>query len=111
MSGICRLFNLDQAPVAESELRAMRAMLEKRGPQGSRDWHEGSVGLAHTLLATTPELQFEKQPFTHLETASVITADVRLDNRDELISALAPNRSPDSKMLEPKNTVPNNFGS
>jgi asparagine synthase (glutamine-hydrolysing) len=40
------------------------------------------------LLATTPELVFEHQPFTHPETGCTITADVRLDNRNELIAAL-----------------------
>jgi hypothetical protein len=30
MSGICGLFNLDGAPIAEVELRAMTAMLEQR---------------------------------------------------------------------------------
>lgn len=87
MSGICGLFNLDDALVAETELRAMTAMLEKRGPEGTGRWRDGSVGLGHTLLATTPELLFEKQPFTHADTGCVITADVRLDNRQELLDA------------------------
>jgi len=92
MSGICGLFNLDQAPVADSDVRAMCSMLKQRGPDGTNRWHDGSIGLAHTLLATTPELQFEKQPFTHAETGCVITADVRLDNRAELLNSLAPER-------------------
>ncbi len=96
MSGICGLFNLDQAPVAESDVRAMCSMLEQRGPDGTNRWHDGSIGLAHTLLATTLELQFEKQPFTHAETACVITADLRLDNRDCLLSSLAPDRRPET---------------
>jgi len=66
----------------------MTCMLQQRGPEGTHRWHEGPVGLGHTLLATTPELQFERQPFTHAETGCVITADVRLDNRDDLVAAL-----------------------
>ncbi len=87
MSGICGLFNLDDAPVAEADLRAMTAMLEKRGPERTGRWRDGATGLGHTLLATTPELEFERQPFTHAETGCVITADVRLDNRDELLDS------------------------
>ncbi|MCK5362977.1 MAG: asparagine synthetase B, partial [Gammaproteobacteria bacterium] len=63
-------------------------MLERRGPEGTGRWREGPVGLGHTLLATTPELLFERQPFRHAATGCVITADVRLDNRDELLRAL-----------------------
>ena len=88
MSGICGLFNLDNAPVAETELRAMTAMLQKCGPEGPRTWRDGPIALGHTLLATTPELQFERQPFRHDETGCVITADVRLDYRNELLDAL-----------------------
>ena len=88
MSGICGLFNLDDAPVANSELRAMTSMLERRGPERTGAWRDGPCGLGHTLLATTPELQFERQPFTHDETGCVITADVRLDNRVELLGTL-----------------------
>lgn len=88
MSGICGLFNFDQAPVAETELRAMTTMLERRGPEGTGAWRDGSLGLGHTLLATTPELVFERQPFKHEETGCVITADVRLDNREELLAAM-----------------------
>ena len=87
MSGICGLFNFDGAPIAKSQLRAMTAMLEKRGPDGTGMWQNGQVGLGHTMLATTPELLFEQQPFTHAETGCVITADVRLDNREELLRA------------------------
>jgi asparagine synthase (glutamine-hydrolysing) len=88
MSGICGLFNLDDAPVAEADLCAMTAMLEQRGPEGTGQWRDGPVCLGHTLLATTPELLFERQPFEHAETGCVITADVRLDNRGELLGAL-----------------------
>jgi asparagine synthase (glutamine-hydrolysing) len=87
MSGICGQFNLDNAPVAATDLRAMTSMLEKRGPERTGRWQEGPVGLGHTLLATTPELVFERQPFTHAETGCVITADVRLDNRADLLES------------------------
>jgi asparagine synthase (glutamine-hydrolysing) len=85
MSGICGQFILDDAPAAQADLRAMTAMLEKRGPERTGMWRDGPVGLGHTLLATTPELKFERQPFKHAETGCVITADVRLDNRSELL--------------------------
>ncbi len=66
----------------------MASMLAKRGPDRSGTSLERHVGLGHTLLATTPESLFEPQPFTHPHTGCVIVADVRLDNRDELLDAL-----------------------
>ena len=88
MSGIFGIFNQDGAPATEHELRDMASLLTRRGPDGTGLWSAGCTGLGHTLLATTPELVFERQPLRHPETGCVITADVRLDNRDELLGAL-----------------------
>ena len=88
MSGIFGLFNQDDAPVTPSEIEQMAVILERRGPDRTGLWQEGPVGLGHTLLATTPEAVFEKLPLTHPETGCTITADVRLDNREELLAAL-----------------------
>jgi asparagine synthase (glutamine-hydrolysing) len=96
MSGICGLLNFDDAPIADHEMLSMAAILERRGPEGTGIWIAGCAGLGHTLLATTSELQNERQPFEDPATGCVITADVRLDNRDELLSILLPARSPES---------------
>jgi asparagine synthase (glutamine-hydrolysing) len=88
MSGICGLFHPDQRPVASADVATMTAMLEQRGPDGSSRWCDGAVGLGHTMLATTPGVLRESQPFRHPESSCVIVADVRLDYRDEVIGAL-----------------------
>lgn len=88
MSGISGIFNLDGAPIAEADLRATVAMLQRRGPDRTGCWLNGVVGLGHTLLASTPESATEEQPFRHNQTGCVITADVRLDNREELFTSL-----------------------
>jgi len=88
MSGIFGLFNQNGAPVAGGELDSMSSLLERRGPDQTAHWHEDSVGLGLTLLTTTPELAFEYQPVRHPATGCVIVADVRLDNREELLAAL-----------------------
>ena len=88
MSGICGIFNLDCAPVDECHLRAMITMIGKRGPDRTGQLQNSSIAFGHTLLETTPELTFESQPFLHRESGCMITADVRLDNRVELLSAL-----------------------
>ncbi|EYD75056.1 Asparagine synthetase (glutamine-hydrolyzing) [Rubellimicrobium mesophilum DSM 19309] len=86
MSGICGLWRLDGGPAGGAS--AIAALLERRGPDGTRLWEDGAVALGHALLATTPEALRERLPLTDPATGCTITADVRLDNRDELIAAL-----------------------
>lgn len=88
MSGVFGLFNQDGKPVERGELGAMASLLERRGPDRTEFWNEGPVGLGLTLLTTTPELAFERQPVRHGQSGCVIVADVRLDNREELLAAL-----------------------
>lgn len=88
MSGICGILKLDGTPPASANLTAMTALLERRGPEGTRHVSSGPVALGHTLLATTPEALSEHLPLTDPASGCTITADLRLDNRDELISAL-----------------------
>lgn len=88
MSGIAALFNLDGKPVEPHELRDMTSLLRRRGPDGEGTWVDGPIGLGNTLLATTSESLLEAQPLLHPPTGCVITADARVDNRDELIDQL-----------------------
>jgi len=88
MSGIFGLYNQDEAPVTPSEMRPMASLLERRGPDRTGLWHKGQAGLGHTLLATTPEALFELIPLSHSASGCTITADVRLDNREQLLTNL-----------------------
>ena len=88
MSGICGILKLDGAFPASTDLTAMTSLLERRGPEGTWHFTSGPVALGHTLLATTPEALVEQLPLTDPATGCTITADLRLDNRDELIAAL-----------------------
>ena len=67
----------------------MASLLTRRGPDRTGVWHSGPIGLGHTLLATTPEMVLEHLPLEHAESGCVITGDIRLDNRDELLRSLA----------------------
>jgi asparagine synthase (glutamine-hydrolysing) len=63
----------------------------------------GNVGLAHVLMRMTPEDRFDRQPWRS-ESGSLITADVRLDNRDDVLTriAIVPRDAvtwPDSRVL------------
>lgn len=88
MSGICAIMRLDGALATAEALAPMLAGLAGRGPDGSGAFTDGPAALGHTLLATTPEALVEPMPFRHAPSGCVITADVRLDNRAQLIAAL-----------------------
>ena len=88
MSAITGIFNLDGRPVERPDLNKMNEILAHRGPDGEGIWHKGSVGLGHRMLWTTPESLIEKLPLENRSRGLVITADARIDNRDELINIL-----------------------
>lgn len=83
MSGICGIVNPDGAPVERQLLRDMTASMAFRGPDAQDVWIDGRVGLGHAMLRTTFESEREQQPFS-LDGKVRITADARIDGRDEL---------------------------
>ena len=88
MSGVCGIVNLDGAPVALDDVRRCVRMLARRGPDGAGAWAAGPCGLGHTRLDTTPEMLLEHLPLHDPASGCAITADVRLDNRAELLACL-----------------------
>jgi asparagine synthase (glutamine-hydrolysing) len=88
MSGVCGIVNLDGAPVDPELLRKMAEASAYRGLDGIDYWIDGNVGFAHLALHTTPESLRERQPLFNPEGNIVLTADARVDNRDEMIRTL-----------------------
>lgn len=86
MSAIVGFLGLDGRPAKAEELERMVEILAHRGPDGRAIWVKGSVGLGHCMLHTTPESLNEHLPFERDGLA--ITADARIDNREELINLL-----------------------
>jgi len=100
MSGIVGIYYLDGRPVERETLGRMVDILAHRGPDGADVWCEGSVGLGHRMLWTTHESLLEKLPLVDRTGDLVLTADARIDNRDELISALSLNDRPAEKITD-----------
>lgn len=72
----------------------MVASIGHRGPDGAGVWSLGPMGLGHRMLWTTPESLHEKLPLVNESGEIAITADARIDNRDDLIALLGiPGRS------------------
>lgn len=88
MSGIVGILNLDGSPADPQLLERLTGSMSFRGPDRLATWNDGPVGLGHALLRTTDEAATERQPCT-IDGRSWITADARIDGRDELIQKLA----------------------
>ena len=88
MSGIVGICYLDNRSVDRPDLARMVETIAHRGPDGSGLWSEGPVGLGHRMLWTTPESLHERLPFVNRTGDIAITADARIDNRDELFRML-----------------------
>lgn len=104
MSAIFGVYHLQGQPVAGALMDGMEQALSAAGPDGQGQWCDGPVGLGYRLLHTTPESVYERQPLEHWDRAWILTADARLDNREELAQGLGiphPARAttPDSALI------------
>jgi asparagine synthase (glutamine-hydrolysing) len=88
VSGVVGVYFLDGRPVDRGLLERMTDSITHRGPDGVGIWNRGSVGLGHRMLWTTPESLHEQLPLEDKTRKIVLTADARIDNRDELMAAL-----------------------
>lgn len=102
VSGIAGLWRFDGRPVDRGELERVANAMGPLGPDRADMMLSGSIGLVHTLMRMTPEDRFDRQPLRG-PSGAAITADLRLDNRDEVLERLgvAPNDTaswPDSRV-------------
>ncbi len=88
MSGIAALWRLDGAPLDRTTLDRVIERQAPLDPDAVGSWLDGPVGLGHRMLHATPQSLHEKLPIVGDAGDVVMTADARLDNREELIPAL-----------------------
>jgi asparagine synthase (glutamine-hydrolysing) len=84
VSGVAAVYERSGAPADVALITAMLARLRRRGPDRSAQHADGSVALAHAMLATTPEDAIDRQPLRSRTRQAWIVADARVDNRREL---------------------------
>ena len=96
MSGIAGLIRFDGRSVQRNELERSANALDQFGPDRSDIVTRENVGFVHALMRMTPEDRNDRQPHRGAS-GSLITADLRIDNRDELIARLemAPRQAAD----------------
>ena len=88
MSAIAGLWRLDGRPGAADECARMLASQEIYGRDDGAQWADGPIALGRRLMRLLPEDTHDDQPLVGAGGHAVLVADLRLDNRDELISAL-----------------------
>ncbi len=88
MSAITGIFYRDGRGVNPDQIKKMNNILSYRGKDGSGVWVDGPTALGHQMLYTTNESILEQLPSKDKSSGIVITADARIDNRDELAPIL-----------------------
>lgn len=88
MSVVVGKINLNNEPVSKQTFRKVVNKINFFQADKIGITIKNEVGLGSLLLFHTPESQIERQPYTHPNYPVTIVADVRLDNRDELIRNL-----------------------
>ena len=94
MSGIAGLLKSHGDVISNKVLERMIQLLLHRGPDGQKSWKEGRIGLAHCSDSILPENVPGFQPFYYEPASLCITADARVDNREELSRLLNLNHHP-----------------
>ena len=81
------MYHSGGAEIERPLLRSLVSFLAYRGPDGCAMWLDGPIGMGHAQMRTTHESRDEKQPAS-LEDRFWITADARLDAREEFAASL-----------------------
>ena len=87
-------WNFDGRPIDHDYLKRVKPLLAPYGPDDFATHTGANVGIIYCAFHTTKESRHESQPFL-TPSKAFLTWDGRLDNRDELISALGDDLTPD----------------
>ena len=104
MSALAGIWNFDGRPGAAEACARMLAAQAIYGPHDSSQWDAGAIALGRRLFRTLSEDVHDRQPLTGAAGRYTLVANLRLDNRDELMRDLQipPERActlPDASIL------------
>jgi asparagine synthase (glutamine-hydrolysing) len=81
------LWNFDASPTDQDFLAKISQATIQYGPDGGDTYFKGPIGMFYRAFHTTKESRIEHQPYISHQ-GDVLTWDGRLDNREELTTAL-----------------------
>ena len=92
MSALAGIWRFDGKPQPDTDCARMLAAQQIYGPHDRRQWSDDTLAMGRRLFRTVPEDIYDRQPLQSLDGRLTLIADVRLDNRDDLIAevGLAP---------------------
>lgn len=101
MSALAGVWNFDDRPDAAQACARILGAQAIYGPHDNAQWDGASVALGRRLFRTLPEDIHDSQPLSGGGGRYMLIADLRLDNRDELIAELrlSPQALADSAIL------------
>ena len=88
MSAIFGILDISGADVEPQSLNSMRQEMATWGPDRSAIWIDRGIGLGQLLLFNTPKAVREKLPSEGPDGSFVMTAEARIDNREDLFREL-----------------------
>lgn len=89
MSGLFGFIHEAGEAAGLAQLQKMQSAMAHWGPDGGGLWQDSRCGLGQCLLFNTPEAVHERLPRWVPEARLAITAEARIDNRDELCDHFA----------------------
>jgi asparagine synthase (glutamine-hydrolysing) len=104
MSTIYGKLNLEGDAISQKNLSSIQDKLNHWNAEATGVWTNNTIGLGHLMLYNTPESLNEKLPYYKTESGLAITADARIDNRDELhlllgLTSTEEKQLPDSTLI------------
>ncbi len=88
MSAIFGILDMSGADVEPQSLNSMRQEMATWGPDRSAIWIDRGIGLGQLLLFNTPEAVREKLPREGSDGSFMLTAEARINNREDLFREL-----------------------
>jgi asparagine synthase (glutamine-hydrolysing) len=89
MSVIFGKCHFNNKPISNNDMAVMQTRLNHWGADNKGVWIDKSIGFGHLMLYNTIQSLAEILPYRHQAAGLTITADARIDNRDDLFDKLA----------------------
>jgi asparagine synthase (glutamine-hydrolysing) len=88
VSALAGLWRFDGKPQVDGDCARMLAAQQLYGPDDGRQWSDSTLAMGRRLFRTLPEDVYDRQPLQSRDGRLTLVADVRLDNREDLVTEL-----------------------
>jgi asparagine synthase (glutamine-hydrolysing) len=88
MTALAGVWRYDGRPDTGERCSRMLSSQEIYGPHDAAQWSEDGIALGRRLMRVLPEDNYDRQPLVGGGGRYVLVAQIRLDNRDDLIKTL-----------------------